>query len=84
MTPKLAELIAYCRTNNIKGSYSCKEDPPHWRAKITVGMNVYNVPAATKDAALERGAEVALRDLLDPQPQPGTPEYVAWQERMKG
>lgn len=81
MTPKLAKLIAYCRANGIKGSYSVREDPPLWRARIKVGAVIYNVPADTEDEALERGAQLALDRLLDPPPQIGTPEYVAWRGR---
>lgn len=83
MTPTLAELIAYCREHGIKGSYSARHDPPWWRAKITVGNVVYNVPADTRDAALERGAQVALNNLLDPPPEIGTAAYVAWQRRRR-
>lgn len=83
MTPRLAELIAYCREHGIKGSYSVKHDPPWWRARITVGKVVYNVPADSRAAALERGAEVALANLTDSPPAIGTGAYAAWQQRRK-
>lgn len=66
MTPKLAELIAWCR------------------ARIKVGTVVYNVPADTEEAALERGAQLALDRLRDPPPEIGTPRYAAWQARRNG
>ncbi len=82
--PALAELIAYCSAHGIKGSYSARHDPPWWRARIKVGMEIHSGAADTRDAALERIAEIALRDLLDPMPQPGTREYVEWQRRRNG
>lgn len=84
MTPKLAELIAYCKANNIKGSYNAIHDPPWWRARITVGMIRYNVPAETREEALERAAAMALDYLRDPPPEPGSAGYAEWWERRKG
>lgn len=84
MQPKLAELIAYCREHGIKGSYNAKHDPPYWRAKVRVGMTVYSVPADTREEALERAAETALRNLRDPMPELGSRAYVAWRQRRGG
>lgn len=81
MPPKLAQLIAYCQASGIQGSYSAREDPPLWRARVKIGMTSFSAPADTRDEALERAAGSALRFLLDPMPQHGTPEYVAWEAR---
>lgn len=80
---KLAELIGYCQSHGIKGSYGCKEDPPLWRARIKVGMVIHSGAADTRDEALERIAGVALDNLLDPMPEPGTREFVDWQKRQR-
>lgn len=84
MTPKLAELIAHCKAHGIEGSYSAKQDGDRWRARLKVGMTIYNVPDATRDEALERAATSALRDIHDPMPQPGTRAYVEWWARHGG
>lgn len=84
MTPKLAELIAHCKANGIKGSYGVSEDPPGWQARVRVGQTIHSGGAATADEALERMAGVALTSLLDPMPQPGSDEFSAWQARRKG
>ena len=81
MPPKLAELITYCQERGIKGSYSVRHDPPLWRAKVKAGQVIFDVPADTRDAALERAAETALEYLTDPQPVPGTDAYVTWKAR---
>ncbi len=81
MTPKLAELIAYCREQGIEGRYGVRFEEGRWRARINVGMVIHSGPADTRDAALERIAEAALRDLRDPMPQPGTDAYAAWRAR---
>lgn len=85
MTPKLADLIALCHERGIEGGYKVvedrTEDPPLWRARIRVGTVRFEVPDYTHDAALERGAQVALDYLLDPEPRHGTREYVEWRRR---
>lgn len=84
MTPKLAELIAYCNEHGIKGSYNTRHDPPRWWARIRVGMIIHSGAADTEDAVLERIAKVALDSLLDPMPMPGSDTYAEWQARQKG
>lgn len=84
MPPKLAELIAYCQAHGIKGSYRTWHDPPYWRARVKTGRLAHSAPAETEHAALDRAAAIAMADLLDPMPAPGTDESVAWRARKKG